>query len=115
MTVPTQEAMSELEATNQWWCEAEVQRVSREIAVLSPGPTTEKPEEYFERALESARAQQARSRELRTATSMARLLLSQGRRDEAEGLLGPVYRRFTEGFETLDLKEAKAVLDELAY
>src|SRR5208337_5079941 len=68
---------------------------------------------YFERALVIARAQQARSWELRAATSLARLWRDQGRRDKAYDLLAPVYGWFTEGFGTLDLKEAKALLDEL--
>ena len=61
-----------------------------------------------------ARAQQAKSWELRAAMSMARLWRDQGKRDEARELLAPVYGWFTEGFDTLDLKEAKALLDALA-
>jgi predicted ATPase len=71
-------------------------------------------EAYFERALAVARQQQAKSWELRAAMSMARLLRDQGKRDEARDLLAPVYGWFTEGFDTLDLKEAKALLDGLA-
>jgi predicted ATPase len=73
-----------------------------------------KAEAYFERALAVARAQQAKSWELRAATSMARLWRDQGERDKAQKLLTPVYGWFTEGFDTLDLKEAKALLDKLA-
>ena len=72
-----------------------------------------KAEAYFERALAVARKQQAKSWELRAATSMARLWHGQGKRDEARDLLAPVYGWFTEGFDTLDLKEAKALLNEL--
>ena len=72
-----------------------------------------KAEAYFERALAVARKQQAKSWELRSAMSMARLWRDQGKRDEAHELLAPVYGWFTEGFDTLDLKEAKALLDEL--
>ncbi len=68
---------------------------------------------YFERALAIASQQQAKSWELRAATSMARLWRDQGKRDEARDLLAPVYSWFTEGFDTLDLKEAKALLDAL--
>ena len=68
----------------------------------------------FERALAIARKQQAKSWELRAAMSMARLWRDQGKRDEARELLAPVYGWFTEGFDTLDLKEAKVLLDELS-
>jgi hypothetical protein len=73
-----------------------------------------KAQSYFERALAVARQQQAKSWELRAAMSMARLWRDQGKRDEARELLAPVYGWFTEGFDTLDLKEAKVLLDELA-
>jgi predicted ATPase len=75
---------------------------------------TGKAQAYFERALAIARQQQAKSWELRAAMSMARLWRDQGKRDEARELLAPVYGWFTEGFDTLDLKDAKALLDELA-
>ena len=80
---------------------------------MSPERDTARAEAYFERALEVARAQQAKSWELRAATSMARLWREQGKRDEAREILAPVYGWFTEGFDTLDLKEAKALLGEL--
>jgi predicted ATPase len=81
---------------------------------MSAEPDTAKALEYFERALAIARQQQAKSWELRAAMSMARLWRDQGKRDEARDLLVPVYGWFTEGFDTLDLKEAKTLLDELA-
>jgi len=84
-----------------------------EIALMSPDPDATKAEAYFERALVVAREQQAKSWERRAAMSMARLWRDQGKRDEARDLLAPVYDWFTEGFNTLDLKEAKALLDEL--
>ncbi len=84
-----------------------------EVAVNSPERDATKAEAYFERALAVARQQQARSWELRAAMSMARFKRGQGKRDEARALLAPLYGWFTEGFETLDLKEAKALLDEL--
>jgi predicted ATPase len=108
------EAMSGVERTKERWCEAEVNRMAGEMAVMSPSPDAAKPEAYFERALEVARQQQAKSWELRAAMSMARLWRDQGKRDEARELLAPVYGWFTEGFDTLDLKEAKALLAELA-
>jgi predicted ATPase len=107
------EAMSTIETTEERWFEAEVNRIAGEIALKSPEPDAVKAEVYFERALAVARAQQAKSWELRTAMSMARLWRDQGKRDAARDLLAPVYGWFTEGFDTLDLKEAKALLDEL--
>ncbi len=71
------------------------------------------PEACFQTALDIARRQQAKSLELRAATSLARLWQSQGKRQEAYDLLAPVYGWFTEGFDTADLKEARALLDEL--
>jgi len=105
--------MTAVETTKETWCEAEVCRIAGEIAVLSPEPDAARAEAYFERALTVARAQQAKSWELRAAMSMARLWRNQGKRDQACELLAPVYGWFTEGFDTLDLKEAKALLDEL--
>ena len=80
---------------------------------MSPESDAAKAETYFERALAVARAQQAKSWKLRAAMSMARLWRDQGKQDGARDLLAPVYGWFTEGFDTLDLKEAKALLDEL--
>jgi len=108
------EAMTTMETTKERWCEADIHRVAGEIALRSPEPDAAKAQAYFERALSVARAQQAKSWELRAAMSMARLWRDQGKRDEARDLLAPVYGWFTEGFDTLDLKEAKALLDELA-
>jgi class 3 adenylate cyclase/predicted ATPase len=107
------EAMTAVETTKEKWCEAEVQRVAGEIALKSPVPNATKAQAYFERALSVARAQEAKSWELRAATSLARLWRDQGKRDEAHDLLAPIYGWFTEGFDTLDLKEAKALLGEL--
>ncbi|HZZ25489.1 MAG TPA: hypothetical protein VFE60_24360 [Roseiarcus sp.] len=109
-----EEAISMIAATKETWCEAEVNRVAGEIAPLSNGSDAAKAEAYFERALSVARAQQAKSWELRAAMSMARLWRDQGKRDAGHDLLAPVYGWFTEGFDTLDLKEAKALLDTLA-
>ena len=106
--------MTAVETTKETWCEAEVNRAAGEIALKPPEPDAAKAEAYFERALGVARAQQAKSWELRAAMSMARLWRDQGKRDEARELLAPVYGWFTEGFDTLDLKEAGALLDALA-
>ena len=105
--------MAAVETAKERWCEAEVNRIAGEIALLSPEPDAARAEEYFERALAIARAQQAKSWELRAAMSMARLWRDQGRRDEARDLIAPLYGWFTEGFDTRDLKEAKVLLDEL--
>jgi class 3 adenylate cyclase/predicted ATPase len=107
------EAMTAVETTKEKWCEAEVHRFAGEIALMSPEPDAAKAEAYFERALAVARQQQAKSWELRAATSMARLWRDQGKRDEAHDLLVPIYGWFTEGFDTLDLREAKTLLDNL--
>ena len=107
------EAMTAVETTKERWWEAEIHRIAGEIALKSPAPDAAKAEAYFERALAVARAQQAKSWELRAAMSMARLKRDQGKRDAARDLLAPVYGWFTEGFDTLDLKEAKTLLDEL--
>jgi predicted ATPase len=110
------EAMTIMEASGETWYEAEVNRVAGEIALnKAPKPDAAKAEAYFDRALAVARQQQAKSWELRAAMSMARLWRDQGNRDDAaRELLVPAYGWFTEGFDTLDLKEAKALLDELA-
>jgi predicted ATPase len=108
------DAMTAVETTKESWYEAEVQRMAGEIALKSPAPDAAKAEAYFARALAVARAQKAKSWELRVATSMARLWRDQGKRDEARDLLAPVYGWFTEGFDTLDLKQAKTLLEELA-
>ena len=93
---------------------AEANRIAGEIVLLSPGPDAAKVEAYFDRALMVARQQQAKSFELRAAMSLARLWRDQGKPQQARELLAPVYGWFTEGFDTRDLKEAKAFLKELA-
>ena len=85
-----------------------------ELALRSPERDAAKAQAYFERALAVARVQQAKSWELRAAMNLARLWRDQGKRDEARDLLAPVYGWFTEGFDTPDLREAKALLDELS-
>jgi class 3 adenylate cyclase/predicted ATPase len=109
-----EEAMTAVEATNERWYEAEVYRVAGETALMPEKPDRAKAEAHFVRALAVARRQQAKSWELRAATSLARLRRDQGKRADARELLAPVYEWFTEGFDTPDLKEAKALLAELA-
>jgi predicted ATPase len=108
------EAMVAIETTKERWFEAESNRIAGQIVLLSPEPNAAKAQEYFERALQIAREQQAKSWELRAAMSMARLWRDQGKRTEACDLLAPIYGWFTEGFDTRDLKEAKALLEQLA-
>jgi predicted ATPase len=108
------EAITSVETTKERWWEAEIHRVAGKLTLMSPEPDAAKAEAYFERALTIAREQKAKSWELRAAMSMARLWRDQGRRNEARDLLAPVYGWFTEGFDTLDLKEAKNLLDELS-
>jgi predicted ATPase len=107
------EAMIAVETTKEKWFEAEVHRIAGEIE-LSPERDPAKAEAYFERALAVARRQQAKSWELRAAMSLARLWHDQGKVSEARELLAPVYGWFTEGLDTHDVKEAKALLEELA-
>src|SRR5262249_15842288 len=108
-----EDAIDKMESSKERWCEADVHRIAGEIALKSPAPDTGRAEKYFDRALVVARQQQARSWELRAAMGMARLWRDQGKSQQARELLAPVYGWFTEGFDTLDLKDAKALLDEL--
>jgi predicted ATPase len=107
------EALARVESTKEKWAEAEIHRVAGEIALRSPAPDAARAESYFTAALAIARQQQAKSWELRTATSYARLMRDQVRVREAHDLLAPVYGWFTEGFGTKDLTEARTLLEEL--
>ena len=89
-------------------------RVKGELLLLQNPSDVAKVELCFRIAIEIARRQSARSPELRATTSLARLLATQSRRDEARAMLADIYGWFTEGFDTADLKDAKALLDELA-
>ena len=108
------EAMTTVENTKETWFEADINRIAGDIALMSPHPDAAKAEAHFERAFAIARAQKAKSWELRAATSLARLWRNQGKRESARDLLTPIYAWFTEGFDTLDLKQAKVLLEELA-
>ena len=92
---------------------AEMLRLKGEITLMIDASRTAKAEQCFRDALEVARAQSARWWQLRTTTSLARLLRDTNRRDEARAMLAEIYNWFTEGFDTADLKEAKTLLDEL--
>jgi predicted ATPase len=106
------EAVDLVANTKERWCEAELRRVKGELSKLTNN--LESAQTCFSEAIVVARRQNARFFELRAAMSMARLWRDQGKRDEARDLLTSVYGWFTEGFDTLDLKEAKALLEELA-
>ena len=105
------DALQRVERTGERWLEAELNRHRGEL-LLRQGHT-ETAEELYRRALSIAEEQEAKLWELRAAMSLARLRRDQGRYMEARDLLAPVYAWFTEGFGTPDLKEAKALLDEL--
>jgi class 3 adenylate cyclase len=107
------EAKSVIERTGETWFEAHVYCIAGEISLKSPQPDAAKAEAYFKHTLAVARQQQAKFWELRAATSMARLWRDQGKPQQGRELLAPVYGWFTEGFNTPDLKEAEALLDEL--
>jgi predicted ATPase len=83
-------------------------------AVLAATGDAAESASWFQQAIDTARGQQAKSLELRAATSLARFWRDQGRHAEARDLLAPIYGWFTEGFDTADLKDAKALLDDLA-
>ena len=106
-------AMTAMQATKERWCEAEAHRVAGEIAMKSPQRDVAKAHAHFAHSLRVARAQQAKSWELRAATSLAQLLNDQGKRHAAHDLLASTYDWFTEGFDTSDLRKAKALLGEL--
>ena len=107
------EARALIESQGHPVCEPELHRL-RACTELSRGSSAQVVEYCFNRALEVARAQRARFWELRTAVSRARFWRDQGKRTDARDLLASIYGWFTEGFDTPDLKEAKALLDELA-
>ena len=106
------EALALVEQTDERYWEAELYRLKGEL-LLMEGDDTE-AEASFHRAIKVARRQQAKSWELRATVSLARLWQEQGKVDEARQMLAGVYGWFTEGFDTLDLKEARAVLEELS-
>jgi predicted ATPase len=108
------EAISAMSAVGQSCFQAEVHRLKGELLLQHSAVNATEAETCFHDALAIARHQEAKSLELRAATSIARLWQSQGKRDAARQVLGDVYGWFTEGFDTADLKDAKALLDELA-
>jgi predicted ATPase len=107
------EAHTLVEQQEERWWEAEVCRLRGVLLLRQPGTPQAEAETWLQRALDVARRQEAKSLELRAAMSLAKLWQSQGKRQEAYDLLAPVYDWFTEGFDTVDLQEAKMLLDEL--
>jgi predicted ATPase len=93
---------------------AEAYRLQGALLLQQDAPEVVQAEACFQQSLTITRRQQAKSWELRTATSLARLWQQQGKRAEARDLLVPIYGWFTEGFDTADLQDAKALLEELA-
>jgi predicted ATPase/DNA-binding winged helix-turn-helix (wHTH) protein len=109
-----EEAIARFERTDEHWAMAELVRVKGELLLSQGAPGVAAAEHHFRQALDWAHRQEALSWELRAATSLARLLSNQGHPSNAIACLGPVYRRFTEGFGTADLIAAKQLLDELS-
>jgi len=107
------EAPATAEVSGARGADAELHRLRGDLLRRLPSPERTEIESCFRRALAVAREQGTRGFELRAAVSLARLLSELGRRAEARHLLAPIYGWFTEGFDTPDLKEAKALLDEL--
>jgi predicted ATPase len=108
------EALVLINNTGEHWGEAEMHRLKGELLLRLSGDNHTEAEACFQQALDIARHQQAKSWELRTAMSLARLWQYQGKRQDAYGLLAPVYGWFSEGFDTADLQEAKVLLEALA-
>ena len=106
-------ALDAVSRTNERWDEAEIHRTAGELAASRPHADPEMSESHFQQSLAIARRQEAKSFELRAATSLARLSRDQGRQDVARELLAPIFGWFTEGFDLPDLMEAKALLEEL--
>jgi predicted ATPase len=107
----SEEAFQIVERTGERWLEAELHRQKGQLLLQQGHPAA--AEELYRKALRIAREQEAKLWELRAAVSLARLRRDQGRHAEARELLAPVYGWFTEGFATPDLREAKALLDDL--
>src|SRR5262249_28954956 len=107
------EAVTLMATTEMRWWEAEVYRLQGELLLQLPCPDVHQAQAAFLGALDIARRQQAKALELRAALSLARLWQEQGQRAAAHQLLAEIYGWFTEGFDTVDLQEAKALLAEL--
>ena len=109
-----EEALALADETGEHWTDAFLHRIRGEILLKRDPANTTPAEEAFLTAIAIAQQQKARTFELRATMSLARLWRDQGKRNEAHDLLAPIYGWFTEGFDTPDLMEAKALLGELA-
>jgi predicted ATPase len=107
------EALALVDTTGERWYEPELHRLQGALLLQQSSDNQANAERCFHQAITRAQNQQAKSFELRAATSLARLWQQQGKRDEARQVLGDIYGWFTEGFDTMDLKDAKALLYEL--
>jgi predicted ATPase len=107
------EALALVDTTGERWYESEIYRLKGELLLQQNSDKQAEAENCFQEAIEIARHQQAKSLELRAATSLARLWQSQGKRQEARQVLGDIYGWFSEGFDTADLQDAKVLLQEL--
>jgi len=108
------EAHTLVEQHEERFVEAEVCRLRGVVLLRQPGTPQAEAEAWWQRALDVARRQEAKALELRAAMSLSRLWQQQDKQAEARELLAPIYGWFTEGFDTADLQEAKALLEELA-
>jgi predicted ATPase len=107
-------ALATVHTTGEQFCEAELHRLKGKLLLACSAEHYAEAEACFQQALDVARRQSAKSLELRAAMSLSRLWQHQGKREEARQLLAEVYGWFTERFDTADLQEAKALLEELA-
>ena len=107
------EALNFIEETSEYLMKAELHRLKGQLLLLQTQANSAEAEKWFRTAIDVARGQEAKSWELRAATSLSRLLASQHRRDEARIMLAEIYNWFTEGFDTADLIDAKALLEKL--
>jgi predicted ATPase len=108
------DSLSFIERTGQRIYEAEVHRLKGELLLAGDASNAAQAEQSFRTAIEISHRQKAKSWELRARTCLARQLAKQGKRDEARAMLAGIYNWFTEGFDTADLKDAKALLDEVS-
>jgi len=109
------EALTAAEENENRVYESEIHRLKGELLLRLGDSNAAKAQNCFERAIEIARSQSAKSMELRATVSLTQLLAKRGRREEARKMLAEIYGWFTEGFDTADLKDAKALLDELKF